>query len=88
MQYRFQDPNIGKPMGLFPKIWENNGAIFPQVGKYCNMLFPILENERDKKSPRCTLEKDLIKSRFVILMTIKLGGKEYNNLVLALQCKG
>ena len=49
--YRFQDPNIGKPMGLFPKIWENNGAIFPQVGKYCSMLFPILENERDKKSP-------------------------------------
>ena len=51
MQYRFQDPNIGKLMGLFPKIWENNGAIFPQVGKYCNMLFTILENERDKKSP-------------------------------------
>ena len=49
--YRFQDPNIGKPMGLFPKIWENNGAIFPQVGKYCSLLFPILENERDKKSP-------------------------------------
>ena len=86
MQYRFQDPNIGKPMGLFPKIWENNGPIFPQVGKYCNMLFPILENEKGQEIP--TLEKDLIKSRFVILMTIILGGKVYSNLVLALQCKG
>ena len=84
MQYRFQDPNIGKPMGVFPKIWENNRAIFPQVGKYCNMLFPILENERDKKSPpwkRILLNLDLL---FLSL----LGGKEYNNLVLALQCKG
>ena len=38
-------------MGLLPRIWENDGTIFSQVGKYFNMLFPILGNVRDKKSP-------------------------------------
>ena len=32
MQYRFQDPKIGKPMGLFPKMWENYGAILHKLG--------------------------------------------------------
>ena len=42
--------SLGEMKGSFFK-YHNNGAIFPQVGKYCNMLFPILENERHKKSP-------------------------------------
>ena len=43
--------NAGNPMGFLPRIWENDGTIFSQVGKYFNMLFPILGNARDKKSP-------------------------------------
>lgn len=38
-------------MGFLPRIWGNGGTIFAQVGKYFKMLFPILGNARDKKSP-------------------------------------
>ena len=38
-------------MGFLPRIWGNDGTIFAQVGKYFKMLFPILGNARDKKSP-------------------------------------
>ena len=37
--------------GFSPQGWENDGTILSQVGKYFNMLFPILGNARDKKSP-------------------------------------
>ena len=38
-------------MGFLPRIWENDETIFAQVAKYFKMLFPILGNARDKKSP-------------------------------------
>ena len=47
----FLSTNAGNPMAFLPRIWENDGTIFSQVGKYFNMLFPILGNARDKKSP-------------------------------------
>ena len=47
----FLSTNAGNPMSFLPRIWENDETIFSQVGKYFNMLFPILGNASDKKSP-------------------------------------